>query len=183
MLNRKNLLHLATASVVGSSFFVSAVASAAPLACVQRAIDWNNSAANHFTEFSTVAMHDSGSAAYLQGTLRNSFCSRAPYYTGSVACLVATVPTSGPRAGWLQAFLNKPVVFTGANPQYFNAANPLLFTIDVIPADTLAQVHMRQPSATYDMDGRCQGNLLLGDDQWGNHWATSFQLQTGSPPN
>ncbi len=183
MFNRNSTLHAAAVSIVGSSLFMSATASAAPLTCVQRAIDWNNASANHFTEFSTVAMHESGNAAYLQGTLRNSFCSRAPYYSGTVACLVAVVPTSGPRVGWLQAFLNKPVVFNGPNPQYFNAANPLLFTIDAIPADTLAQVHMRQPNATYDMDGRCVGNLLVGDDQWGNHWTTSFQLKTGSPPS
>ena len=58
----------------------------------------------------------------------------------------------------------------------------LPFAVDVIPSDTLAQVHLRQPSATHDFDPICVGNFLVGGDQYGNRWTISFDLQQNSFP-
>jgi hypothetical protein len=141
-------------------------ASAATLPCVQRAIDHNAASSNNYVSFSLVALHESGPGTFASGTMANSHCSRAPYSAGTVRCLVSM------RS--VDALLLQP----GAQ----NGSRFIALGIDGIPLDTLGQVHMHQPNATYDFDPKCVGNLLTGDDQWGNRWTLAFQLGTSSMP-
>lgn len=156
--------------------FVATSAFATTFPCVQRAIDWNNASGSNWVSFSLVTLHETGAAAYASGRLYNSTCNRLPYAAGTVSCLKTS--------GWVNALLSDRGFFLppqGPNQfptvwQPFDVTKPLLLAVDVIPSDNLAQVHLRQPNATYDFDPRCAGNMLTGDDQWGNRWTVAFQL-------
>jgi hypothetical protein len=146
---------------------------AAPLPCVQRAINWNNANATNNANvvnsvfFALVALHEIGEGAYAYGTLANSNCTRKPYAAGTVSCLI-TKPT--------------PVNAQLLRPSFGTLNSLLRLSVEAIPSDNLAQVHMRQPNATYDFDPVCVGNFLVGSDQWGNRWTISFSLtQTVAP--
>src|SRR4051812_48332564 len=155
---------LVGATLSCSSLFTAASATAAPLACMQRAIDWRAADVHHnFVTLAFTALHESGEAAYASGTLETSTCIQIPYYTTQVSCLV-TLPGHD-----VNALLLHP--FTTVNPN-----NTLRVGVDAIPSDNHAQVRLHQPNATYDFDPRCDGNQLIGDDQWGNHWTLSFAL-------
>lgn len=151
-----------------ASLFFATSTFAAGLSCVQRAIDWNAGNSKHYVSFTLVALHESQVASYASGRLSNSSCTRAPYASGTVSCLATS--------GWVNALLSDRSFTTPSVTQPFNANTPLLIAVDSVPADTLARVHLHQANATYDFDPRCQGNLLIGDDQWGNHWTFAFGL-------
>jgi hypothetical protein len=147
--------------------FGASTANAATLSCVQRAMAWPTEK-DLTVSFTAVALHSSSVASYTTGPLINSTCGRAPYALGRVGCLVTP--------GWVNALLSDRTFWTPSQQQPFDVSKPLLLSVDEIPLDTLAQVHMHQPNATYDFDARCVGDLLVGDDQWGNHWTISFRL-------
>jgi len=141
-------------------------ASAASLACVQRAIDWNNASTINTVNFALVSLHGTGEGSYSSGTLVNSNCTRMPYAGGTVSCLVS-------RPSPVDAQLLHP----------FSKPNGLLrLSVETVPSDNLAQVHLRQPNATYDFDPVCVGEFLVGGDQWGNRWTMSFSLVRSFPP-
>ena len=141
--------------------FAAAHGQAAALPCVQRAINWENASNFNHVTFAVVALHQSGEGAYASGGLAVSNCNRKPYADGLVSCLVTQ---------------SLPVDALLLHPLSANRNDFLHLWVDVIPSDTLAQVHFRQPNATYDFDPVCVGNLLVGNDQWGNHWTVSFNL-------
>jgi hypothetical protein len=172
MLSQNKLAWIASATLSCSSLFAATSAFAAALPCVQRGIDWNNAHSLNYVSFSLVALHETQVAAYASGRLRNSNCTREPYALGTVSCLVTS--------GSVDALLSdRNYINQGGGLQPFDVNKPLLLAVNVIPSDTLAQVHLRQPNATYDFDPRCVGNLLTGNDQWGNHWAVAFSLGVG----
>jgi hypothetical protein len=166
--HRKSSAWISRAVLACSSLFVAADVSAGPLACVQRAINWNNASRYNSVVYALSALHESGEGAYASGTLVNSSCTRAPYALGTVSCLV-TLPGRARDALLL-------------HPLSSNLNDFLRLSVDVIPSDNLAQVHLRQPNATYDFDPVCLGNLLIGNDQWGNHWTVAFNLKQNLPP-
>jgi hypothetical protein len=121
-----------------------------------------------------VALHETEVAAYASGWLYNSNCTRAPYSEGTVSCLIGARPVA--------ALLSNRANYNPSVRQPFDANQPLAMVLDGIPADNLAQVHLHQANATYDFDPRCVGNMLTGDDQFGNHWALAFGLHTDTQP-
>jgi hypothetical protein len=162
-LHRKCGTWISSGMLAWASLLLPTIASAAPLPCVQRAIAWKDASVWHFVTFAMVSLHESGEGGYASGNLENANCTRAPWAEGTVRCLV-TIPGRPVDALLLHPLSSKP-------PDFLRG-----LSVDVIPSDTLAQVHLRQPHATYDFDPRCVGNLLVGNDQWGNHWTVSFRL-------
>jgi hypothetical protein len=160
MSNRRN--HGSWISSAVLACFVANCVQAATLPCVQRAIDWNAASGYYYVTFSMVSLHESGQGSYSSGRLANSHCITNPHTQNQVSCL-ATAAYSPSQALLLHPF-----------SQY--VSDYLTLSVDGIPSSTFdyAQVHLHQPNATYDFDPVCVGNLLVGNDQWGNHWTISF---------
>ena len=151
-------------AALGWSFLFGATSAfGADLSCVQQAIAWLHSSPDptkqpHFVFFHAVSLHPNGIAAYTTGELSSANCTRAPYASGLVSCLKTTVKLNALVSDRRDSSYTQP----------FDVHQPLPFDVDVIPADNLAQVHMRQPGASYDFDPRCLGiDMLIGNDQWG----------------
>ena len=160
--------------VVGGALMCwSGTAFGADLLCVQQAMAWN--AAPPISEkpravfFTAVALHPNGKAGYVTGVLVNSICTRAPWAAGTVGCLKT---------------FGRSTIAAVSEPLQWPAFSPLEgWEVDVIPADNLAQVHISRPGATYDFDPRCLGaDMLIGEDQWGNHWMISLMKTVQNPP-
>jgi len=158
---------IASAILTCSPLVGATSAWAAPVACVQRAIDWSNEDPRHSVGYAMVALHETRESVYASGTLTHSICPRA-LWAGTISCLVPVPGTARP------ALLLHPYSYPQSPvfgpPQYL----PLSFAL--IPGENEQEVHVRQPNATYDFYPRCIGNLLVGDDQWGNHWTVAFSL-------
>lgn len=175
-MHRKNKLGmLAGAILASSSLFVASSVFASDLFCVQRAINWNNggnATAVNYVGFTTVALHSNGVAAYATGILTNIECSAKPWGIGIAKCLQSTNPSD--------ALLSDRVGKNEGFDQPFNVLKPLSLYVKQIPTDSLGNIDMRQPNATYNFHPACVGDLLTGNDQWGNHWTMSFQLLSRS---
>lgn len=170
MLNKNKFGRLAGAILSSSSLLVASSVFAADLPCVQRAINWNNggnATTANFVRFSTVALHSNGIAAYATGDLTNLKCSAKPWGIGTATCL-----HSDPS----NALLSDRVGRNEGFDQPFNVRKPLSLQVMSIPTDSLGKIAMRQPNASYNFHPACVGDLLTGNDQWGNHWTMSFQL-------
>jgi hypothetical protein len=158
--------HLSSIAFTLSSFIVAADASADPLPCVQRAIDWNNASTQHSVNAVTVSMNAQSTATYAVSPVTNSGCSLPPLTVAG--CLTSPGPTN--------ALVNNHVTSIGALPQYFAVGQPLPFEIESLRADNEFVTRFRSASATHNLLPRCIGNLLIGNDEWGNHWTVSFLL-------
>jgi hypothetical protein len=170
----RRFLRLSGISILTSSVLVSTAASAADLPCVIRAIKWNDGGSDTTTNhvlFSTVALHSNGIAAFATGTLQNVECSAKPWGIGKAHCL-----HSDPA----EALLSDRLSRNEGYDQPFNVRKPLSLQFMSIPTDSLGEMHVRQPNAVYDFHPACVGDLLTGNDQWGNHWTMSFQLSSRS---
>lgn len=175
MLRKTKLWRLADAILAGSSLFVASGVFAADLLCVQRAINWNNSvnaSTVNYVGFTTVALHSNGIAAYATGNLTNIECSAKPWGIGNAKCLQSISPSD--------ALLSDRVGKNEGFDQPFNVRKPLSLQVMRIPTDSLGSIDMRQPNAKYNFHPACVGDLLTGNDQWGNHWTMSFQLLSKS---
>jgi hypothetical protein len=169
--NKRNQIAI---GILAPLMFASSAASAADLPCVQRAIDRIN--VNGQVLFSAVSLHPTGVAGYLAGKLTNKKCG-GPWGIGLFDCL-----TSGPD--YSNALLSNRVHYEpgssgtlfGAPGQPFAIQSPLPLLIKLIPPDSSGVVTLQQANATYDFHPQCVGDLLTGNDQWGNHWTISFQL-------
>ena len=179
---QSKIAQITRVAILGSLMFLSVAASANDLPCVQRAINWNKAAPPpqliNMVRFSMVALHSKGIAAFASGVVENSTCG-APWLVTA---------TRGEKA--VDDCLNSSEVNAllsdrlGIKRQPFDANNPLRLTIKAIPPDSIGKVRMQQPNATYDFHPQCVGDMLTGNDQWGNHWTISFQLDTAPrPPN
>jgi hypothetical protein len=170
---QRKLAHLASLTILASAVLASAAASADDLPCVQQAIDFNKPGRPNEVHFSAVALHTNGRAAYATGMLYNYKCSAAPWGIGTADCM---------QSFTVNALLSDDT-YSGPGFQAphhpFNASNPLPLRITAIPQNGGGQVHMWQPHATYDFYPECVGDLITGNDQWGNHWTISFQLYHG----
>jgi len=169
MLSKNKFGRLAGVILSSSSLFVATSIFAADLPCVQQAINWNNggnATTINYVRFSTVALHSNGIAAYATGTLINSECSAKPWGIGKATCL-----HSDPS----DALLSDRVGNNEGYDQPFNVRKPLSLQVVIIPTDSLGEMAMRQPNAIYKFHPACVGDLLTGNDQWGNHWTISFQ--------
>jgi hypothetical protein len=171
MFVKNTLAHIARLSVLGPLVFASAPASAADLPCVQRAINWNNQKPPppdkmvNRVSFSVVSLHSTGVASFASSGLSNKKCS-GRWGIGLFDCLTS--------ANFDALLSNR---FINGNPrQPFDAAYPLRLTVTTIPPDSVGQVRLQQLNATYDFYPSCVGDLLTGNDQWGNHWTMSFNL-------
>lgn len=172
MLSKNKFGRFAGAILSSSSLLVASSVFAADLPCVQRAINWNNggnATTVNFVRFSTVALHSNGIAAYATGSLTNLKCSAKPWGIGTATCL-----HSDPSDALLSDRVGKNEGFD----QPFNVRKPLSLQVMSIPTDSLGKIAMRQPNASYNFHPACVGDLLTGNDQWGNHWTMSFQLSS-----
>jgi hypothetical protein len=144
---------------------------------VQRAINWNNggnATTVNYVRFSTVALHSNGIAAYAKGNLGNLKCSAAPWGIGTAECLY-----SDP----FDALLSDRIGNNQGFDQPFDVHKPLSLRVVRIPTDSLGKISLRQPNAIYQFHPACVGDLLIGTDQWGNHWTMSFQLSSRARVN
>lgn len=95
MFAQSKLARLVGVSILSSSVMASAAVSAADLPCVIRAINWNNGGSatisNH-VNFTTVALHSNGIAAFATGSLTNLKCSAAPFGIGLQNACTPTLP-------------------------------------------------------------------------------------------
>lgn len=146
--------------------------TAAPLACVRRAIDWHNSASSNpaylwrSVSFAMVALHETGLGAYAFGGLgTGSNCPVNP--------LTIKLDGSHGRFDCL-AGIRQDAQLLKPGPLQVN--NVLGITVDAIADDDSVPVHFHQANAAYLFYGACVGNLLVGSDQWGNRWTVSFSL-------
>ena len=174
MFTKNKFGQLVRLSILSATVLASASTSAADLACVIRVINWNNggnASTRNYVNFSVVALHSNGIAAYATGSLTNQECSAAPWGPGTATCL---------HSDPVDALLSNRVGNTAGYSQPFYVREPLsLFQIQSIPKDSLGQMSMRRPNAEYKFHPECVGDLLTGNDQWGNHWTMSFQLSSG----
>jgi hypothetical protein len=157
---------------LGLTVLTSTTASATDLSCVHRALDWmkgTNLTTVQFVNLSTVALHSNGIGAYGTGPLAIESCSIVPWGIGKGDCMKTE--------NALQMLLSN----RGTNGQPFDARDPIALTITEIPTNSLGEVRMSRPGAMYSFHPECVGELVTGDDQWGNHWTMSFQL--ASKPN
>lgn len=164
-------------SILSASVLVSTPASADDLPCVIRAINWLNVPPGftvNTVEFTTVALHSKGIAAFAKGTLTNLACSAAPWGIGQAQCL-----HSDPAA----ALLSDRVANIEGPDQPFDVHKPLSLQVASIPKNSLGEILMRQPNAIYHFHPACVGDLLTGNDQWGNHWTMSFQFSSRTKVN
>jgi hypothetical protein len=170
---QRKLAHTASLTILAASMFASTSTLAEDLPCVQQAIDFNKPGNPNEVHFSAVALHVNGRAAYATGLLYNYKCSAAPWGIGTADCM---------QSATVNALLSDDS-YSGpgfqAPHQRFNASNPLPLRITAIPQNGGGQVHLWQPHATYDFYPECVGDLITGNDQWGNHWTISFQLYHG----
>jgi hypothetical protein len=165
MASRTIYARIVSATLACLFTFAATHADAADLPCVRSMITWRDANPTGAVSFHLVALHANGFAAYASGELSTGSCSRAPYAAGQVSCL----RSSGTFDALLSDSFEKP------NPSaVFDTRKPLAMAFDVIPSDNLAQVHLHQANATYDFDPKCTGDLLTGNDQWGNHWTIAF---------
>ena len=185
MFVKKTLAQIARVSALGASVFASAPASAADLPCVQRAINWNNGippppwAYANRVSFSLVSLHKTGVASFASKTaaghpaiLTNKKCTGG-WGIGQFDCLTSS--------NYADALLSNRFV-NGNLRQPFDAGQPLRLLIKTIPPNNGGKVQLQQPNATYDFYPECVGDMLTGNDQWGNHWTMSFELYTVPVP-
>lgn len=176
MFVKSTLAHVARLSILVPLVFA---ASAADLPCVQRATKWNNqeppppSGVINVVSFSVVSLHPTGIASFGSTVLTNKKCGGS-WGIGLFDCLTST---------YFDALVSNR--FINGNPrQPFDAGQPLRLMASTIPPDSMGQVILRQPNATYNFYPACVGDMLTGNDQWGNHWTMSFNLQRApKPPN
>jgi hypothetical protein len=65
------------------------------------------------------------------------------------------------------------------NPaQPFAIDQPLSLAVESLRANNAFVTRFRAGSTTYDFLPQCVGNLVTGNDQWGNHWVVPFQLDS-----
>jgi hypothetical protein len=173
----KQLLSLVIAS---SSLIVAADASAAPLPCVQRAINWNNASPNNRVTVTMVAMNDVGNTAYAVGDLVNSGCNLAPLsLTGCMASSSSMNGLIDSRVSYPHPIPGDDGSFGSSGPaQPFSIDEPLPLTVDTLRANNAFVTRFRSAYGAYDMTTQCVGNLMTGNDQYGYHWTVSFQLYT-----
>jgi hypothetical protein len=164
---RRFSVWIAGAILTCSPLVAATSASAKPVACVQNAIDWSSEDPRHSVGYALVALHKSAEAIYAAGTLTHSTCPRE-LWAGSVSCLVPVPQTA--RDGLLLHPNSYPFGKSYTTHDYL----PLSFQL--IPGENEQEVHLHQPNAMYDFYPRCIGDLLVGDDQWGNHWTVAFRL-------
>jgi hypothetical protein len=165
------LIRLIGVSGLGLSVLASTTASAADLSCVHRALDWikgTNQSTIQFVNLSTVALHGNGIAAYGTGVLAINSCSIVPWGIGSGDCMRSEAP--------IQPLLSDRIANSGGLAQPFDVRSPMTLSITEIPTNSLGEVRMSRPGAVYTFHPECVGELLTGNDQWGNHWTMSFQL-------
>lgn len=153
----KQVLALAIAS---TSVLAASDAGASPLPCVQRALDWLNSSSRHVVGVHLVAMHETGAVAYQHTYVTVGSC--GPYLQ---SCLVANGPSNA-------------LVSTSSG----GFPGPTIsLALEQIPVSTSTTTRGRLTSGgnSYDFTPTClnNGNMIVGDDQWGNHWTFSLQLQ------
>jgi hypothetical protein len=161
----KSRASLVSVMLIGSSLATTTGAAAAPLPCVQRAIDWNAASSLNYVTVAVTALHEIGEGAYLAGgALVNNRCTGPAYY-GAVDCLTSFQPRN--------ALLLHPWLATQ------NPSDVLRLTVN-IPANTIAQAYIRQPHAVYEFEPACIGNLVIGNDQFGNHWTAALTLGQSS---
>jgi hypothetical protein len=165
----------ASVSILGPLVFAPAAASADDLPCVQRAIDFKNTAAQNTLYFTTVALHGTGIAAFAEGQLFVHKCT-GPWGIGEFDCLYSPVYSNALLSNRVHSY---PDGQSFPISQPFDVHNPLLLMVKRIPPDSAGQVRLQQPNATYDFHPQCVGNMLTGNDQWGNHWTMSFTLIPG----
>lgn len=175
MNNHRIVKQLVTVAVASSSLMAAAHATASPLPCVQRAIDWNNASSQNRVYVTMVALHEQGIAAYASSTLQNSGCSLAPM---SVAgCLASAGPMDALLSNRVYIAPREPDGSFNTNPaQPFAIDQPLSLTVESLRANNAFVTRFSAGSAKYDFLPQCVGNLVTGNDQWGNHWTVSFQL-------
>ncbi|SJM90823.1 exported hypothetical protein [Crenothrix polyspora] len=157
-----------TALACSSLLLATNNASAANLPCVQRWVNWNSTSGIKFISFSLVALHSpSNIAAYSStGKLVNcpgNQCLKSQYW---VETLISDRSFTHP---------NSPVGGFGFN-QPFDVDRPILIWVDSIPNDSAGKVRMHQAQGSYAFTPRCVGNMLVGDDQYGNHWTMGFKI-------
>jgi hypothetical protein len=166
---------LLTVAVASSSLMVAVDATASPLPCVQRAIDWNNASPHNRVHVAMVALHEQGIAAYADSMLQNSGCSLAP--VSVTGCLASAGPTDALLSNRFYVAPSDPDSGFNTNPaQPFAIDQPLSLTVESLRANNAFVTRFRAGTTTYDFLPQCVGNLMTGNDQWGNHWTVSFQL-------
>ena len=162
---------LLSASMLGVFILTPNAASPAALPCVNRAINWNMGGDRdhpHAVGFAAVALHSNGIAGYATGTVINLECKDPLFFSGGT-CLKSD-PT--------KALLSNRVA---GRDQPFDVSDPLSLQVQVIPANDVNSVHLKQPNAIYKFIPACVGELVTGNDEFGNHWTISFQLLTQPP--
>lgn len=170
----KQLLSVAVAS---TSLIAAADAGASPLPCVQRAIDWNNASGLNHTHVTMVALHEQGIAAFASSSLQNTGCSLAP--VSVTGCLTSPQPMEALLSN--RSYTAPSNDDGGFNPnpnQPFSIYEPLSLSVESLRANNAFVTRFRSGGTTYDFFPQCVGNLLTGNDQWGNHWTVSFQLSS-----
>ena len=156
---------LVSVMLIGSSLVTATGATAEPLPCVQRAIDWNAASSLNYVTFALTALHEIGEGAYMAGgALMNNKCTGPAYY-GTVDCLISFQPRN--------AQLLHPWLLT-------QDPNDVLRLTVNFPSYTMAQAYIRQPHAIYEFEPACVGNLVTGNDQFGNHWTVALTLGQSS---
>jgi hypothetical protein len=166
-------VHLSKSLLVLAFLSLSAApANASPLICVQRAIDWNNAAPSNQVRATIVANHDVGVVAFAGANLVNSGCA-VPASLGGCLSSFTSVALLSDRNVQLPPVPGKP------SNQPFSIRDPLPFQVDALSADSGIITRFRSGGTTYDLLGQCIGNMLVGNDQWGNHWTISLQLIRG----
>jgi hypothetical protein len=154
-----------------SSTVLAAEATAAPLPCVQRVIDWNNVNTQRSGYAEVVSLHEQGIASYTLSYVRNSSCTLPPISLSG--CL-----TSQSSPAWERGFLSNRFVPNIFNPrQPFSNQDPLPLKIELLRAGDGLVSRLRSGNTTYDMVLQCVGDLITGDDQWGNHWTIALTLR------
>ncbi|SJM90822.1 exported hypothetical protein [Crenothrix polyspora] len=147
-------------------------ASAGNLPCIQRLIDWNNANTNNYVSFTAVTLHSpSLIATYTQrGELKNASCYPISGPNGMCLYGINTVDTLSSNRTFSKGFSTQP----------FDASRPIKLTIDSIPVHDFYDIQIHQAQGSYTFTPVCAGNLLIGTDQYSNHWTMSFSMYTAS---
>lgn len=163
-----------------SSLLAAGTAGAAPLPCVQRAIDWANASPDHDVQVTMVALHEVGIAAYAKTSVVPSLCAAPLAFTG---CLGADAAADG--------LLSNKIAYTTTDTgggfgtttaQPFDISQPLPLTLTQLRNNSSYLSQINSGSTIYSFTASCVGNLVVGNDQYGNHWTLALELLTAPAP-
>jgi hypothetical protein len=173
MTTRPKIACMSGILIAGLTLLNTAAVDAAPLTCAQEAYARRGSAtvmAMVMAAFSQSPDQNSNTPLFFYG--RNHALVQATCLLGSGSTFTCLRSTPAITFVLTEDWSFQPVPW---------AASSGNFVIDAIPLNTTTPVQIRRPSdgTIWQFLPHCENNLLVGNDNFGNHWVIGFDVWTG----